>query len=87
MLEKYIRSARRETKCDLVLKNAGYVDVFTGKIRRGDIGVAGDRIVGVGEYSGKKEIDCSSLRSFPAISTGTSISKAHSSRPKSSRRS
>ena len=30
---KYIRSARRETKCDLVLKNAGYVDVFTGKIR------------------------------------------------------
>ena len=70
MLEKYIRSARRETKCDLVLKNAGYVDVFTGKIRRGDIGVAGDRIVGVGEYSGKKEIDCSSLTVVPGYIDG-----------------
>ena len=70
MLEKYIRSARRETKCDLVLKNARYVDVFTGKIRRGDIGVAGDRIVGVGEYSGKKEIDCSSLTVVPGYIDG-----------------
>ena len=65
MLEKLIKAARREVKADLVLKNASYVDVFTGKIRKGDIAVVGEKIVGTGEYDGKEEIDCSSLTVLP----------------------
>ncbi len=70
MLEKYIKAARREVKADLVLKNAAYVDVFTGKIRRGDIAVAGEKIVGTGEYEGVKEIDCSAFTVLPGYIDG-----------------
>ncbi len=70
MLEKYIRAARRETKADLVLKNAAYVDVFTGKVKRGDIAVVGEKIVGVGEYDGLKELDCSALTVVPGYIDG-----------------
>ena len=70
MLEKYIRAARRETKADLVLKNAAYVDVFTGKVKRGDIAVVGEKIVGVGEYAGVKELDCSALTVVPGYIDG-----------------
>ncbi len=70
MLEKYIRAARRETKADLVLKNAAYVDVFTGKVKRGDIAVVGEKIVGVGEYDGVKELDCSALTVVPGYIDG-----------------
>ena len=70
MLEKYIKAARRETKADLVLKNASYVDVFTGKIRKGDIAVVGEKIVGTGEYEGEKEIDCTGLTVVPGYIDG-----------------
>lgn len=70
MLEKYIRAARREVKADLVLKNAAYLDVFTGKIRKGDIAVVGDKIVGMGEYEGVTEIDCSSFTVLPGYIDG-----------------
>lgn len=70
MLEKYIKAARREVKADLVLKNASYVDVFTGKIRRGDIAVVGEKIVGVGEYEGEREIDCSPFTVVPGYIDG-----------------
>lgn len=61
MLEKYVKAARRLEKADLVLKNADYLDVFTGTIKKGDIAVVGEKIVGTGEYSGKQEIDCTGL--------------------------
>lgn len=70
MLEKYIQAARREKKADLVLKNADYLDVFTGEIRHGDIAVAGEKIVGVGEYEGEKEIDCTGLTVLPGYIDG-----------------
>lgn len=70
MLEKYIKAARRETKADLVLKNAAYVDVFTGKIRKGDIAIVGEKIVGTGEYEGVKEIDCSAFTVLPGYIDG-----------------
>ena len=49
MLEKYIAAAARRTKSDLVLKNATYLDVFTATLKKGDIAVVGEKIVGVGE--------------------------------------
>ena len=70
MLEKYIKAARRENKADLVLKKATYLDVFTATLRKGDIAVVGEKIVGVGEYDGKTEIDCSSLVVLPGYIDG-----------------
>lgn len=70
MLEKYIKAARREVKAELVLKNASYVDVFTGKIRKGDIAIVGEKIVGTGEYEGEKEIDCAGLTVVPGYIDG-----------------
>lgn len=70
MIEKYIRAAKRDKKADLVLKNASYIDVFTGKIRKGDIAVVGEKIVGTGEYTGKEEIDCSGLTVLPGYIDG-----------------
>lgn len=70
MLEKYIRAAKREVKADLVLKNATYLDVFTGKLRKGDIAIEGEKIVGIGEYEGEREIDCSSFIVLPGYIDG-----------------
>ncbi len=70
MFEKYIKAAKRDEKADLVLKNATFVDVFTGKIRKGDIAVVGEKIVGTGEYAGKEEIDCTNLTVLPSYIDG-----------------
>lgn len=70
MLEKYILAARRAEKCDLVLKNTEYIDVFTATVKNGDIGITGGKIVGVGEYCGKKEIDCKGLTVLPGYIDG-----------------
>ncbi|MDE7167818.1 MAG: adenine deaminase [Clostridia bacterium] len=70
MLEKYVNAAKRAQKADLVLKNATFVDVFTGKIRNGDIAVVGEKIVGTGEYEGVKEIDCTGLTVLPSYIDG-----------------
>lgn len=70
MLEKYVKAARRLEKADLVLKNADYLDVFTGTIKKGDIAVVGEKIVGTGEYSGKQEIDCTGLTVLPGYIDG-----------------
>ena len=70
MLEKYIKAARRENKADLVLKNTTYLDVFCGKLRKGDIAIVGEKIVGTGEYEGVKEIDCTNLVVLPGYIDG-----------------
>ena len=70
MLEKYIDAATRRKKADLVLKNANFVDVFTGVLRKGDIAVVGDKIVGTGEYEGETEIDCTNLTVLPGYIDG-----------------
>ena len=70
MLEKYIKAARREIKADLVLKNASYADVFSGKVRKGDIALVGEKIVGIGEYEGIEQLDCTGLTVLPAYIDG-----------------
>jgi adenine deaminase len=70
MLEKYIEVARGDKKADLVLKNANYVDVFSGKVAKGDIAVVGGKIVGIGVYEGVKEIDCSRYTVLPGYIDG-----------------
>ncbi|MDE7380398.1 MAG: adenine deaminase [Clostridia bacterium] len=57
MIKKYIDAAISRNECDIVLKNARYVDVFCGKIRKGDIAIKDDRIVGIGKYRGREVYD------------------------------
>ena len=49
-------AAGRE-KADLVLKNATYVNVFSGELDTCDIAVAEGLIVGLGSYDGREEAD------------------------------
>ncbi|MGM9548891.1 MAG: adenine deaminase [Faecousia sp.] len=49
-------AASRE-KADLVLKNATYVNVFSGELDTCDIAVAEGLIVGLGSYEGCEEVD------------------------------
>ncbi|MBE7088679.1 MAG: adenine deaminase [Clostridiales bacterium] len=65
MLEKYINAASQREKADLVLKNAQFVNVFNGQIEFGDIAIVGEKIVGVGKYEGKEEIDVNGLTVLP----------------------
>lgn len=44
-------------KADLVLKNCSIVNVFNGKIEKGDIAIYKSFIAGMGEYEGVSEID------------------------------
>ena len=43
-------------KADLVLKNATYVNVFSGELNTEDIAVTEGLIVGLGEYEGMEEV-------------------------------
>jgi adenine deaminase len=57
-LRAIIRHARGEEPADLVLRNAGVVNVFTGEVLEADVAVAAGSIVGVGEgYVGKDTLD------------------------------
>ncbi|MCY6369229.1 adenine deaminase [Clostridium ganghwense] len=57
-LKNNIDTALGNKKADVVLKNAFIVNVFSQSIEKDDIAINGDTIVGIGQYSGKKEIDC-----------------------------
>lgn len=70
MLEKLIKAAKGEVKADVVLKNASYIDVFSGKISKGDIAIVGEKIVGTGNYDGETEIDCTGLTVLPGYIDG-----------------
>ncbi|SCP97260.1 adenine deaminase [Anaerobium acetethylicum] len=49
--------ARGMGKADLVLKNGNVLNVFTEEFHEADIAICGGTIVGVGSYSGNREID------------------------------
>jgi adenine deaminase len=55
---------------DLVLKNAAYLDVFTGRFLHGDIALCGDRIAGVGKYDGPVSADCTGKTVVPGFIDG-----------------
>ncbi|MCD6322391.1 MAG: adenine deaminase [Clostridiales bacterium] len=49
--------ARGDKKADLVMKDCTIVNVFSHKLEHGDIAIADGTIVGIGKYSGRKEVD------------------------------
>lgn len=56
-IKEKINGAMGRIKCDLVLKNGNIINVFTNEIIKGNLGILGGVIIGVGDYDGKKEID------------------------------
>lgn len=57
MIKSYVDAAISRNQCDIVLKNARFVDVFCGRLRKGDIAIKDDRIVGIGKYRAKEVYD------------------------------
>ena len=55
--QQIIDVAAGRKKADLVLKNATYVNVFSGELMTEDIAVTHGLIVGLGEYDGIQEVD------------------------------
>jgi adenine deaminase len=62
--------ARGENPADLVLKNGRIVNVLSGEIHEGDVAVSGGRIVGIGSYEGRVEVDLEDSYVAPAFIDG-----------------
>jgi adenine deaminase len=58
-LKTLIQAARGTRPCDIVLSGGLIVNVFTGELQRGDLGISSGRIVGVGAYKAAETIDVS----------------------------
>ena len=56
-LADFVAAARGAVPADLVLKNARVVNVLTGEIHDGTVGVKGDRILGFGDYRTERPED------------------------------
>lgn len=57
-IKNNVNIAVKNSKADLVLKNAWIVNVFTQSIVKSDIAISGEEIAGIGSYCGETEIDC-----------------------------
>jgi adenine deaminase len=57
MLEPLIRIARGEEPADLVLRNARLVNVFSGEVHMAHVAISAGRVVGLGDYVGREEMD------------------------------
>ena len=64
---RIINAAAGREKADLVLKNATYVNVFSNELCTADIAVAEGLIVGMGAYSGVREVDCTGRIVLPGF--------------------
>ena len=67
-LQTLLAVARGDMKADCVFKNASFVDVFSGRIRTGDVAVHHDVIVGISDtYDGVMEVDATGLLVAPGF--------------------
>ena len=69
-LSAFVDAARGAVPADLVLRNGRVVNVLTGEIHEGTIGVKGDRILGFGDYRAARpedEIDLKGAHVAPAL--------------------
>lgn len=62
--------ARGEETADLVIKNAKIINVYTKDIDTGNLAIADGFIIGIGDYSGKVEIDLSGYYLAPGFIDG-----------------
>ena len=67
-LDQRIAAARGDVPADIVLRGGQVFDLMTGEMIPGDVAIAGDRIVGVGEdYEAEQIIDVSGLTLVPGF--------------------
>ena len=66
-LEDQISVAMGEQEADLVLKGGHVFNVFLKTWEDADVAISGNKIVGIGEYTGKEEIDVTGLYLTPGL--------------------
>ncbi len=69
-ISELVEIASGRKKAGLVLKNVHIVNVFTQEIQFGDIAVSGNRIAGIGSYSGVEEVDLNGKYAVPGLIDG-----------------
>lgn len=69
-MRSLLKQARGEAKADLVFKNGRVLDVFNAELVATDVAVAAGRILGLGEYSGKEEVDLKGMILAPGYIDG-----------------
>lgn len=69
-VQELVDTALGRTAADLVLKNAQVFNVFTGTFSKGDVAIVNGSIAGVGEYSGRKELDVTGKYITPGFIDG-----------------
>jgi len=69
-LSKIIKYARGEEEADLLLKNVRLVNVLSGEVHLTNVAIARTRIVGLGEYRAKEEIDLDGYYLCPGFIDG-----------------
>ncbi len=67
---KELAVARGIEKAELVLKNASIINVFTETIEQGDVAICEGRVVGIGQYDGEEELDCTGKFVAPGFIDG-----------------
>lgn len=68
MLKKIIKAARGQIKCDLVLRNARVINVYSAEIIETDVAILGDKIIGLGTgYQAREETDLRGLYLAPGF--------------------
>lgn len=67
--KKHFKAALAQENCDLIIKNARLVNVFSGRIEESvSIAIAGEQIVGIGpDYVGNETIDVHGQYVYPAL--------------------
>ncbi|MEM1578621.1 MAG: adenine deaminase [Archaeoglobaceae archaeon] len=66
-VERIIKVAKGEKKADLVIKRAEIVNVLTEEIYESDIAICGEKIAGIGNYSGLREMEAKGLIAVPGL--------------------
>ncbi len=65
--EQLMAMARGDQPAQLVLKDAAYLNVFTGEFLEGDIAIADGVVLGIGSYQGVQEVDCTGKTIVPGF--------------------
>jgi adenine deaminase len=69
-LAEIIRVAKGEVPADIAIKGGSIVNVLSGEIYEADVAIYGERIVGVGTYSGREEYDATGMYVSPGLIDG-----------------
>lgn len=69
-LTKRIEVSNKQHPADVVIKNGKIINVFTLEVESGDVAIFDGKIVGIGEYSGEKEVDATGKFIVPGLIDG-----------------